>query len=396
MSSSGVNTAFVLQLMNAIGDGINGVSSGDKHPKRIPWAKGSYHSEFFTNARRQLRSMRFVHPETRKPLKTDIPCLKNLIDTLQGFKLLWGKLQSLGFESFGTRNINQDSLENLFGQVKAHDFRSNKPTCYQFETIFKSLLITSLTSKRSPGFNCEEDSGEFILSQCNSLLSGTRYLPIEVDGDELVLEDEKNDMNEGDELREIPDKSHLYSHSGDLIKPLQSRLPSIKSCSGCVGAFQKTSPKRQGIVFRDVHLQAKRLLGQIFTSDISHTQLGRKSEGILQKMVDFDFFTCSDHKKDVFEKFKALGVRISAQEFLTYINKVLTGRIVPKNLNRLCSPLQVAYQCYLKTIRKDKRPSAITKPKKIKISAPKISIKLHARKVRSKVTMKDLQVQDSN
>ena len=90
-----------------------------------------------------------------------------------------------------------------------------------------------------------------------------------------------------------------------------------------------------------MHLQANRLLGQIFTSDISHTQLGRKSEGILEKMVDFDFFTCSDHKEDVFEKFKALCVRISAQQFLTYINIVLKGRIVPKNLNRVCLPLQL-------------------------------------------------------
>ena len=219
---SGVNTAFVLHLMNAIGDGFNGVSSGDNYPKRIPWSEESYHGEFFKNARRQLKSMRFVHPETRKPIKTDIPSLPNLICTLQGFKLLWRKLQSLGFQSFNTRNINQDTVENFFGQVKAHDFRSNKPSCYQFEAIFKSLLVTNLTSKHSPGFNCEEDSGEFILSECNSLLSDIRNLTGDVDDEELVLEDKKHDLNEGDELREIPDKCHVYSHSGDLIKSLQS------------------------------------------------------------------------------------------------------------------------------------------------------------------------------
>ena len=57
--------------------------------------------------------------------------------------------------------------------------------------------------------------GSSSFFEYNSLLSGIRYLPNEVDGDELVLEDEKNDINEGDELREIPDKSHVYSHSGD-------------------------------------------------------------------------------------------------------------------------------------------------------------------------------------
>ena len=125
---------------------------------------------------------------------------------------------------------------------------------------------------------------------------GTWYLPNEVDDNELC---------------------HVYSHSGDLIKALQSRLPSIKSCSGCVDAFQKTSSKRQGTVFRNVHLQGQRLLGQIFTSNISHTQLGRKTKSILEKMVNFNFFTCFDHKKDVLKKFKALCLLMSAQEFLT-------------------------------------------------------------------------------
>ncbi|XP_033225224.1 uncharacterized protein LOC117178093 [Belonocnema kinseyi] len=355
---SGSNTAFVLQLMNALGDGMNGVSSGDNHPKRIPWPKGSYHSEFFKNARRQLKSMRFVHRETRKPIRTDIPCLQNLIDTLQGFQLLWKKLQSLGFKSFYTRNINQDPLENFFGQIKAHDFRSKKPTCYQFEDIFKSLLITSLTSKHSPGFNCEEDSGEFILSDCKSLLSGTQYLPNEMDDEEFVLEDESNDLDEGDEQRGIPKNINVHSHSGDLIKALQSRLPSVKSCPECVSAFQKESSLRnKGTAFRDMHLQAKRILSRIFTSNISQIKLGRTSESILQRRMNFNFFTCNNHKKEIFSMFKLICVRMSAQAILTHINRVLKGRILPKNPKRLCLPVKLAYNCFLKTIRKDKRPS---------------------------------------
>ena len=124
--------------------------------------------------------MRFVDRHSHKKVRTEIPCLKNLIDTLEGFKLLWKKLKSLGFKSFNTRNLNQDLLEIFFENVKSHDSRSNKPTCFQFESIFKLLLITNLPSKHSPGFNCEEDEGHFLLQNCKSLLSDTEYLPHEM------------------------------------------------------------------------------------------------------------------------------------------------------------------------------------------------------------------------
>ena len=94
---------------------------------------------------------------------------------------------SQGFRSFETRKINQDPLENYFGNVKSHDFRSNKPRCYQFEAIFKSLLLRNLTSKSSPGYNCEDDDGNVILSECNVLLSGTKYLLGEND-DEIYVQ----------------------------------------------------------------------------------------------------------------------------------------------------------------------------------------------------------------
>ena len=46
--------------------------------------------------------------------------------------------------------------------------------------------------------------------------------------------------------------------------------------------------------------------------------------------------------------------------WLTRINRVLRGQLIPKIPHRLCFPLKLAYTCYLKTIRKDKRPNAIS------------------------------------
>ena len=133
--AEGIHTAYILNLMNAIADGVNVVNHSDTTSKRIVRYENSYHDEFFKNAYRQLKSMRFVDHRSHKPIKTDIPCLENLIDTLQGFRLLWKKLKLYSFKSFATRNLNQDPLENFFSNIKSHDFRSNKPTCFQFESI---------------------------------------------------------------------------------------------------------------------------------------------------------------------------------------------------------------------------------------------------------------------
>lgn len=180
MSSEAHHTAYILKLFNDIADGIN----GDHRPEnegtgRIPWSSTSYQDQFFGEAKALLMKMQYVDEKTKRKVTTDVPCLQNLIDTLQSFRMLWRKLQNLGFTSFFPRNLNQDPLENFFGTVKSHDFRSNKPTSFQFESTFKSIVITNLSSKHIPGYNCEEDSGKFILSCSDLLLQGV------IDADEF-------------------------------------------------------------------------------------------------------------------------------------------------------------------------------------------------------------------
>lgn len=62
-----------------------------------------------------------------------------------------------------TRNINQDPLENFFGMIRSHNRRNINPTCSNFESSFKTLLINNLTGKHSIGNNCEEDTNKKIL-----------------------------------------------------------------------------------------------------------------------------------------------------------------------------------------------------------------------------------------
>ena len=309
--------------------------------------------------------MRFVDKESQKPVKTDIPCLKNLADTLQGFRLLWKKLKILGFDSFCTRNINQDPLENFFGCVKSHDFRSNKPTCSQFESIFKSILITSLSSKHSPGYNCEEDSGDFILNS-KSLLSGD--VPEEDGEEQSKHDDEREKLHDPSicQTETIPEKGHLYIDTPNLIKSIQTKFPEIKSCSDCSASFQKDAVKRPNCTyFKGMHFDAKRVLGKIITLKLSIKQLARKAKRWLKAKVNFAFYTCVKHKEKVFELFSQLCIINFLFSTLTYVNRILKGKIVPRNKN-LCPPIKEALATYLKTLRKEKRDE-ILKPNRIKV-----------------------------
>lgn len=74
-----------------------------------------------------------------------------------------------------TRNINQDPLENFFGMIRSHNRRNLNPTCSNFESSFKTLLINNLTGKHSIGNNCEEDTNKKILFSLQYFVENSIY-----------------------------------------------------------------------------------------------------------------------------------------------------------------------------------------------------------------------------
>ena len=80
---------------------------------------------------------------------------------------------------------------------------------------------------------------------------------------------------------------------------------------------------------------------------------------MLQQKVKFTSFSCTDYKKAILKAFKEVCVQNYTFATLTYINRIFRGQFVPKVTDKLCLLLKLAYQCYLKTILKNKRPNAI-------------------------------------
>lgn len=134
---------------------------------RVAVTESSPHFSFWYNAIIQLQNIKFIDKKNKKPVST--PSLNNWITTIKGFQKLWTTVNKAGMKYLKTRNINQDPLENFFGMIRSHNRRNTNPTCSNFESSFKTLLINNLTSKHSVGNNCEEDINKKFYFHCNIL-----------------------------------------------------------------------------------------------------------------------------------------------------------------------------------------------------------------------------------
>ncbi|KYN27496.1 hypothetical protein ALC57_03116, partial [Trachymyrmex cornetzi] len=153
-------TADIIYFLDDLFDSFNG-RKGQSLSSII--SQQSNHMLFWRKAICTLRRIEFV-----KPIRKNAPkCIKNWIWTIQGAQILWRKLKNSNFSNFNLRYINQDPLENFFGQIRDIGHRNNNPSPYQFSTAFKSLLIINLTSKHSPSGNCKEIHNSKFMSLIN-------------------------------------------------------------------------------------------------------------------------------------------------------------------------------------------------------------------------------------
>ena len=80
--------------------------------------------------------------------------------------------QVYGVKALETRNVNQDALENMFGQIRDCGRRDINPTPKSFVSGFKTYLVNNIY-RHSMGANCEDDGAECLLSDLKGLLLPT-------------------------------------------------------------------------------------------------------------------------------------------------------------------------------------------------------------------------------
>ncbi|KAL1489139.1 hypothetical protein ABEB36_014082 [Hypothenemus hampei] len=160
-----IATAAFVQQVNDIFDSVNGnrlrrASDGGNQLRCRTTAK-SGHMEFWAQALQQVEGWEFQRRTKAGLLKSMPPCQKGWITSLNAIMGIWEYLKSEGFHSLKTRSLNQDPLENAFGNVRAGCGRADNPTAAQFISSLKTQIINGLSS-RPIGGNCEEDEASLL------------------------------------------------------------------------------------------------------------------------------------------------------------------------------------------------------------------------------------------
>lgn len=215
--------------MDKLFDSVNGSTAAPTVGKDLRCAvtKTSGHWSFWNNALRILGSMKFICRQNH------VVSIKNWIVTIKGIQYLSKKLLAKGFDFVVLRNLNQDSIENLYCSVRSHGVRNINPTCSGFISSFKSLLINNLTATHSVGANCEVDNSEDVLDSLKEFVLLNNY-------EETVknLEEEQYDCNIttqiiSDNINQIPSIVQKNTRSyvtGWVIKKIKPFLNNCKIC----------------------------------------------------------------------------------------------------------------------------------------------------------------------
>ncbi|KAJ8910968.1 hypothetical protein NQ315_003661 [Exocentrus adspersus] len=166
-----LDTAQLLLFVDKMFDSVNGSTKNPRKGKvfRCGISQESPHVSFWKEeALPMLHSMEYAQRGSRDHKKP--PSLVNWEFTLRNIIRIWEELNVNGFDYVLGKRLNQDPLENYFGQIRTHGGRYTNPCADAFVGAYKSLLVNNLITKHSDNFNCEED-------QCENILQDLKKLP---------------------------------------------------------------------------------------------------------------------------------------------------------------------------------------------------------------------------
>lgn len=180
-----------------------------------------------------------------KLIKSDGKDVTNQVKFLNGWRLtinsvfgLWELLQAKGYNFLLTRNLNQDCLENFFGQVRNCCGNARNPTPIQFSRAFKKLFCLKYLDEVE-GANCMQDLNVVLMNLTPDLINDcAQVLPIPTNNPLKVFTNDYRDIKsaEGNAL--------VYVAGYFLKKSLAKH-----NCDICIGFNNSNLPEEQATIF---------------------------------------------------------------------------------------------------------------------------------------------------
>lgn len=313
----------------------------------------SPHHELWVNAKKVLRSVKFIKVKKEKDNKirlietSSIPSIKNFIRTIEGMQQLWKVLsQKYLFDSMLTRNFNQDPLENFFGNIRSFGVRNTAPNSISFEGAFKSLLLNNYNSPHSLKANCENDDND-CLQTLSFFLEDTLEKASNVPNNEaLPFQHEENDeivvpfINLNPETADAGQANYVCGWV--LAKCLKKVSKSCRHCRNEITGdsqlqsndyirakeYKKGShcllyPTQEAEkVFKDI----QNISLEILKNNVPKTKLKEKIKIFLDIFVDYPF-TCEIHKIELRNVFENTAINVLVYSWCRSINRILSGKI---------------------------------------------------------------------
>lgn len=339
------DTADVLLFFDELFDSMNG--SHDNSKKRSgklllrAVTPNSEHSKVWARAKKILKSIKFI---SIKGKEGSVPSVTNWLRTLEGIELLKEKLfTEHKVKSFWMRHLNQDPLENFFGCIRSHGSRNVSPTPSGFESAFASLLINNLSSNHSVGSNCEEDDCK-IFQSMDCLLKKDLNDSISTEINYIDFDDINCEIIDFNDKRRNPRIiSQLSYVTGYVLKKAKQKV--FKNCKKCKELLfnnNDATELNEYIRIREFSSSLKSLTYpsentiKLFSAiqDVLTSILKKKSElpslksymtTILYTVIDFNFLTCPDHRKELIEFIFEFGSRFFINNWCREVNFLLNG-----------------------------------------------------------------------
>lgn len=319
------------------------IPNGKKY--KGPIKKHSPHHELWRQAKLILKTVKFRYNKTTgnktRLIETNIPSVINLIKTIEGMETIWNIVsQRYGFDYLLTRNLNQDPVENFFGNIRSYGARNNSPNTIAFEGAYKALLLNNYNSPHSGRANCEEDSNkclqtlEFFFTEKQDCNTDTSDDPKE--NNTIELNEDLLSIN-----RDTDAGQRNYVCGWVLTKCLKKI---VKTCQNCrqnlidkgdqnIHLFIKAKEysNKKWLCYPSKELEncfhdLQNLIVAYLKKSMPEKKIKQNITLIADVLVDFPF-NCTTHREKLKKYFMNTTINVILYSWCRSINRILSGKL---------------------------------------------------------------------
>lgn len=307
----GRDTAEIILFFDRLFDSVNGHTLKPEKSLRVAISHNSPHFPFWERAIKRLQRMRFVDRTNKNQLR-DSNILKNWISTIRGLRKLWVILKTYEFKCLKPRILNQDCLRHFFGQIRSFGIRNTNPTCAEFESSFKTLLINNLTSPRVVENNSENKIDGSLLFTLKEFICN--------------VETRRNDSSMSDLERPL-EVTHDYLNICNFIAAKILNNSHIKDCDTCKNLLMDVTKSE---LANNNLIQTFKNADDLLTPKMSnvcyvhHTALMLETE--LYMHMDLHWLNCPQHNVQLKRLLVSYVVTFYIYKWCNTINDILTQK----------------------------------------------------------------------